>query len=50
MKWPVRNDDGWRRRFAILPHKIGDTWVWLEWFERRFAGDYSEVREIEHGD
>ena len=46
MKWAKRADDGWRKRFAILPVTIGDKVIWLECFERRFMGEYYEVREI----
>ena len=40
---------GWRTRFAILPVKIGDQWVWLERYERRFMGDCYEVRALTGG-
>jgi hypothetical protein len=46
VKWPAKQDDGWRKRFAFLPVKIGDEILWLEWFERRFAGEYYEVRKL----
>ena len=42
--------DGWRTRFAFLPVKIGDQTVWLERFERRFMGEYYEVRMLEGRD
>lgn len=44
MRWSVKPDDGWRNWFALIPVKIGDEWFWLEWFQRRFMGDYYEVR------
>lgn len=43
MRWPVKDDD-WKRRFAWLPVKIGDEWVWLEHFECRDMGEYRQVR------
>lgn len=46
MRWTKPFDDGWRKRFAIIPVKIGDEVLWLEWFERRFMGEYYEVRKI----
>ena len=46
MKWARKPDDGWRRRFAFLPVKIGDEVYWLSWFERRCAGEYNEVRAL----
>lgn len=45
MKWSsIDPRDGWRDRFALLPVKIGDEWVWLERYQRRFMGDCYEVR------
>lgn len=46
MRWSKTKGDGWHKRFAILPVRIGDEILWLEWFERRFAGEYYEVRKI----
>ena len=46
MRWSVKPDDGWRNWFALIPVKIGGEWFWLEWFQRRFAGDYYEVRPV----
>jgi hypothetical protein len=47
MRWN-RRDDGWRWRFAIIPVCISDgpeqQWVWLEWYEARFAGEFYEIR------
>jgi len=41
-------DDGWRKRFALFPIFLSDgpnkQMIWLEWYERRFAGLYYEVR------
>lgn len=44
MRWPARNSDGWQRRYAVMPVKIGNEIVWLEWIERRFMCEYYEVR------
>lgn len=43
MRWAVSKCD-WRKRFAWLPVKIGDEWIWLERYESMFCGDYSLVR------
>ena len=48
MRWSAKHDDGWRRRFAFLPVKIGSEILWLEWFERRFMGEYYEVRTCQN--
>lgn len=45
MRWADKSYD-WKRRFCLLPRKIGGQWVWLEWIEQRFSGDCYEVREI----
>ncbi len=39
--------DGWRLRFAVLPVKIGTTWIWLEEYWTRFEGLYTNVRLYE---
>lgn len=44
MRWPAYSGDGWQRRIAIFPVKIGNEVVWLEWIEKRFMGEYYEVR------
>lgn len=46
MRWRVKPDDGWRNRYAFWPIKIGDKWIWLECFQRRFCCTYYEVRAI----
>lgn len=47
MRWSaIDNRDGWRKRFAFLPVKIGDEWLWLERYGRRFMGDCYEVRFV----
>lgn len=45
MRWPVKPDD-WKRRFAFLPILTGDEWLWLEWFEARPMGEFTEVRHV----
>lgn len=47
MRWKT-DQNLWRRRFALLPVKIGEEWIWLEWFERRFCGEYYEVRHVQN--
>lgn len=32
---PQRDPDRWRRRYALRPRRIGEHWVWLEWFAWR---------------
>lgn len=44
MRWAATPRHGWHTSFAILPVKIGERWVWLERYERRFMGDCYEVR------
>jgi len=43
-KW---HDDGWRRRFALIPFVLDDgperTLVWLEWYWSRFEGLYTAI-------
>jgi len=40
-------DDGWRRRFALLPIFLSDgpnrEMIWLEWHWRRFDGMCIEI-------
>lgn len=38
MRWRDRSFE-WKRRFAFIPHLIGDEWVWLEWYWRMHYGD-----------
>ncbi len=33
---------------ALIPVKIGDEWLWLEWYECRPFGEYTEVRHVEN--
>jgi len=43
MRWKAK-EDGWRKRFAWLPTKIGDEWIWWEPYESWFMGEFSLVR------
>lgn len=43
MRWAAK-EDGWRKRFAWLPVKIGDEWIWWEPYESWFMGEFSLVR------
>lgn len=44
MRWNGKEkNNGWRVRFALIPIKIGDTWIWLERYIRRPMGYYDEV-------
>lgn len=43
MRWKAKSPFDWRARFAWLPVKIGDEWLWLERYQRRFCGDFYEV-------
>ena len=47
MKW-LWNDDGWRKRFALLPIYLSDgphkCVVWLQWVWKRDMGLYTVVR------
>lgn len=49
MRWMKRNENEWRKKFAWLPISIGDATIWLETYERRFCGEYWQVREVAHG-
>jgi len=33
MMWKSKSIPEWRRKFALLPHKISDSWIWLEWYD-----------------
>lgn len=46
-KEKVDKQDGWRKRFAFFPMKIGDEWVWLEWYWQRFEGLFYNVAKLE---
>jgi len=35
MRWKVRKTKEWNPWFAWHPVRIGNTWIWLEWVERR---------------
>ena len=42
MRW--KQNDGWRRRFALLPLFVSDEVVWLQTYWARPRGEYTEVR------
>jgi len=44
MRWKKNN--GWRKRFAILPLEVEDTWIWLEFYWIRFDGLYYSVKLV----
>jgi hypothetical protein len=50
MQW-VSKRDPWRWWFAVLPICLGEgsskRWLWLEWYQYRFAGLYYEIRPRE---
>lgn len=49
MRWSAHDPhDGWRTRFAIIPVTIEGERIWLKWYERRFCGEYYEVRHVQH--
>lgn len=43
MRWKAKKN-GWRKRFAWLPTKIGDEWIWWEPYESWFMGEFTLVR------
>lgn len=48
LRW---HDDGWRKRFALLPIYLSDgpnkRVIWLQWVWKRFNGLWIEVRETD---
>lgn len=38
MRWRDRSFE-WKRRFVLIPHRIGSVWVWLEWIWIKDYGD-----------
>jgi len=43
MRYRKPEDDGWRKRFAILPINLREEIIWLEWYWAREMGLYTEV-------
>lgn len=44
MRWNGKEkNNGWKTYFALFPTKIGDTYVWLEPYIRRWEGYYYNV-------
>lgn len=33
MKWTSHADDPWRKKFAFVPLKIDDIWIWFEHYD-----------------
>lgn len=48
LRW---HDDGWRKRFALLPIYLSDgpnkRVIWLQWVWKRFNGLWVEVSETD---
>ena len=42
MKWSTR-PDGYLKKFAFFPTKIGESWVWLETYYSMFCGTHFQV-------
>ena len=44
-------DDGWRKRFALLPIYLSDgpnkRVIWMQWVWKRFNGLWTEVSETD---
>lgn len=47
MRWGAKDPYRWRNRLAFLPVKIGDEWVWWEWFKAIPHGEFTEVCTLE---
>tara|TARA_B100001146_G_C16168697_1_gene429068 strand:- start:1120 stop:1287 length:168 start_codon:yes stop_codon:yes gene_type:complete len=50
MRWKRKNPldkRKWHRYFCLTPTAIDDTWVWLEWVERKSDGHF-ECPEYEY--
>lgn len=43
MRWQAPKDQPLRWGFALIPFRVERTWVWLEWYQYRFRGEYYEV-------
>lgn len=45
MRWDGKEkDNGWYTCFAIVPIKIGDTWIWLEPYAAKQQHDHRLVQ------
>lgn len=44
MRWATKSFGEWNRHFCLLPRRVDEQWVWLEWIEQRFCCDCIEVR------
>lgn len=46
MRWPAPTD-GYKKRFAFLPVKIGGNMIWFEWYYSQFCGTHFSVITVE---
>ncbi len=48
MRWKAKPycPKKWKNKFAFLPRKIGNMWVWLEPYEQRWAGSDCDIIEV----
>lgn len=44
MRWKAKPGRVWHRAVAIMPVKIDGQWLWLEFYERCFMGEFYAVR------
>jgi hypothetical protein len=42
MRWKAKPENPWKRRFALLPVKIGDQWLWMERYYSAYWGECLE--------
>lgn len=35
MKWKAKDPLRWNNKFAFIPRKVGNTWIWLQPYEQR---------------
>lgn len=43
VRWKAKDPHRWRNRFAFLPVRVADQWIWWEWFKIRPCGEFYEV-------
>lgn len=44
MRWKAKAPNRWAKRFALIPVRVDDEWLWLGWYWARFCGEYVERR------
>ena len=51
MRWPVKKltpeqveEWSWSPHLPIIPIRIGDEWIWLEWVDRKWIGFEESIR------